>query len=84
MSHSPEADGQYHVAFASDQNDTAIPTIGYTSGDLTVTTGRRRFRPQTRGQMHQLEYNLIEPGTTGHIRGHQTPYEVGAPVRSGG
>ena len=85
VSHSPEADGQYHVAFAANQDDTAIPTSdkGYTAGDLTVTSGRRRFRPQTRGHMHQLEYNLIEPGTTGHIRGHQIPYAVGAPQRSG-
>ncbi len=83
VSHSPEADGQYHVAFAADQADPAIPTIGFTAGDLTVTSGRRRFRPQTRGQMHLLEYNLIEPGTTGHLRGHQLPYTVGAPQRSG-
>lgn len=83
VSHSPEADGQYHIAFSADQGDTAIPTIGYTAGDLTATSGRRRFRPQARGQLHQIEYNLIEPGTTGHIRGHQLAYTIGAPARSG-
>lgn len=83
VSHSPEADGQYHLAYSADQNDTAIPTLGYTSGDLTAATGRRRFRPQARGQLHQIEYNLVEPGTTGHIRGHQLAYTIGAPQRSG-
>lgn len=81
VSHSPEADGQYHVAVSSDQSDPAIPTTGYSAGDLTDTTGRRRFRPQTRGQLHQIEYNLLEPGTTGHIRGHQIAVQVGSPQK---
>jgi hypothetical protein len=84
VTHSPEADGQYHFAFSADQSDPAIPTSdkGFTAGDLTVTSGRRRFRPQTRGHLHQIEYNLLEPGTSGHLRGHMIAAEFGAPLRS--
>lgn len=82
VSHSPESDGQYHIAVSANQSDPAILTTGYAAGDLTETSGRRRFRPQTRGQLHQIEYNLLEPGTTGHLRGHQIAYKPGAPARS--
>lgn len=68
VSHSPESDGQYFFFSAYGQGDFAIPTVGWTAGDLTVGNTandfgpRRRFRVRKGAVLHGWGICCIEPG----------------------
>ena len=62
VAHSPDSDGQYFFFFASDQGDFAIPTRGWTAGDLTETKARRRFIVAKDAMLHGWGLCAVEPG----------------------
>lgn len=68
VSHSPDSDGQYFFFSAYDQSAWATPTLGWTSGDLTVGNTqddfgpRRRFRARKQAVLHAYGIACIEPG----------------------
>lgn len=60
--HSPDVDGQYWFFYAYDQQDFAIPSRGWAVGDLTATSGRRRFIAAKDAVLHGWGLMAVEPG----------------------
>lgn len=62
VAYSPQDDGDFYFFFASDQGDFAIPTRGWTKGDLSSTKGYRRFKVAKEAMLHGWGLFAIEPG----------------------
>lgn len=62
VAHVADSDGQYFFFFAHAQGDFAIPTRGWLAGDLTATTGRRRFMVTKDALLHGYGLCAVEPG----------------------
>jgi hypothetical protein len=84
VSHSPQSDGQYFFFSAYGQGGFAVPSVGWTAGDLTMGNTaddfgpRRRFRIRKEAVLHGWGLCCIEPGCDPEFSG--VTIEVRSPV----
>jgi hypothetical protein len=68
ISHVPISEGTYEYAYAIEGGSFTLCSVGFTQGDLTVSNGRRRFRPQTRAMNKADLIQGFLPGPAPTIR----------------
>lgn len=84
--HSPEAASsatdttkEYHFAYGAGQATEAILTRGFDRGDTTASSGRRRFRTQSRAPLHKLRWRCLDPESAFILRGFILLADAAAP-----